>query len=135
MAPQRSEHEGPAQQEQCGTDREAVQGRSRLIAPGGTHAGMTQQRRCRQRDRSEVADIGPRRHGHRCVEDEVVDPPDHFGERPGPKGRAEQHPEAALGAALAPSRQKAGHTGTESCECRDDVVEVANPVVAADVQD
>jgi hypothetical protein len=134
VTPQRPEYEGPAQQEQRGTDGEAVEGYSRLMAPRGVHLGVAQQRRCREWDRTEVSDIGPRRHGHRHSKDEVIDPPDHFGERSGPKRQAGQCPEASLRAALAPSRQEARHTGTESRECRNDVVEVANTVVVADVQ-
>ena len=48
------------------------------------------------------------------------------------ESQAEQHPKAPLCAALALSREQARQTGAHCRESRDDVVEVANPVVAAD---
>src|ERR1039458_2745375 len=44
VTPQRPEYEGPAQQEQRGTDGEAVEGYSRLMASRGVHLTVGQQR-------------------------------------------------------------------------------------------
>ena len=105
-----------------------------LCVPLPFVAGCTTQRRDRERDRREIADIRPRGHGNFHVEDQRVVAPDHLSQRPRSHRAAQQRPEQTHPPAVWSAGAKAQHTRRECRQRRGQVVDPQRHPGAADAQ-